>query len=490
MRVPEIQLRDEERHKSTLSLLHPDRMINHYLNVARILQKHHADDTTILAAIYHGFPHADKRRSFGEAYQTLANRARLPPQSLRLIRQYNEIPMITPTAGFHPDVVSKLYGQAAIDPRIFLIAAADRLDQLQNPKMDEGVRKFIARSVFSIYAPDAHRANLNTLARVLEDEALKTLYPRAFSKVETNIRRRLKNVTPVTVNELQTALSGIGFKATIQEDEKGRFSTLRKVLKNAADLFKRNLDKVDPRTIEKEIAKMIDLKRFRIITPDGVAEDGRPFYDVAREAIENFYGNRIELREDNINSPRANGYQTYQFEVRGTNPKHASVEIQLRSQSMHENAEFGNAAHWGFKGHETSGLFTHLARYYSTRSDMGRIGQIDFERFLSDELAARTEHTLIHSKGGVYQFTKQATPIDVVARLHPEQLPYLSRVEIGGRSIKLDKPMPSSADSRFIFDKIRVQMTPGWVGYAKTPRGLEIVTEHAKRLGILPPKKP
>ncbi len=488
----------EQRHAQQLRLIHPPEMIDHYINVARILRRHHADEPTIMAAMYHGFPHADKReeifgRNLQRGFKELSRRTGLSPSSITLINHYNNVPVLTASMRLTPATLEKLYYRASLDPRIFLMAAADKLEQMQNPRVPIDAKKGMAKMVFGVYAPDAHRANLYSLARELEEEALHILYPELYKKINTLIDRRIGHRFKLERMELENILkdAGVPFLSVAARERKGAYSTLSRIFRADKTFHYKNWGKLSPQQIAKGIRELHDLAGFRVITPDGYNEEGKPYFDLAREAIQQHFGADAKLDKDYINQPKPNQYQSYHFLIGPLNRKRMPIEIQIRNETMHNTAEYGNAAHWGHKGHGAVDLFRRLSEYYSRLPDLDRARRKGFDRWIQKTVSPEPEEGRVPITIGnrTHYFPKHATWLDVITRLHPGQFPFLKTTYVDGKAVKLDGSVSPTKNVRIRFSQAPT-ITLFWQKYVKTPEGQRLMQEAIRRhvSGIKIPK--
>lgn len=215
------------------------------------------------------------------------------------------------------------------DIRVLLVKLADRLHNMRtlhhHPK--EASRRRIAQETMDLYAPLAGRIGMQDVRDELEDLSFGHLFPEA----RESILSRLSFVTgesgqliEETRKVIADALRRGGVDATVSGRQKRPYSTWRKL-----------------QTKEISFEQLSDIIGFRVILSD--AEECYQALGVLHRKWKTVPGRF----KDYISIPKANGYQSIHTTIIG--PKQQRVELQIRTEEMHEIAEFGIAAHWLYK---------------------------------------------------------------------------------------------------------------------------------------------
>ena len=233
------------------------------------------------------------------------------------------------------------------DIRVIIIKIADRLHNMQTmDSMPDYKQVKIASETLYIYAPIAHRLGLYNIKTELEDLGLKYTEPEVFNDIQKSIvesKEEQKAYIQDFSNVIDDSLNHEGLEYKISGRPKSVFSIRRKMLKQGVS-FDEVYDKFAVRIIfrsDRANEKFLAWKIYSVVT-------------------DHFTPNPVRLR-DWISSPKSTGYEALHITVMG--PDGRWVEVQIRSERMHEIAEKGYAAHYKYKqGSKEDGLEEWLNR--------------------------------------------------------------------------------------------------------------------------------
>ncbi len=227
----------------------------------------------------------------------------------------------------------KLLLHMSRDVRILLIKLADRLHNvstLEPMRPEKQIR--IARETMDIYAPLANRLGMGRIKWQLEDHAFKYLDPPAYGRVASMVgmqREAREEFILAMRDRLQDAMNKDGIDCAVQGRAKHLYSIHRKMrLQNLRE------------------GEVFDLLAFRIIT--ATVEDCYHALGV----IHSLFTPIPNKFKDYIATPKRNGYQSLHTALVGAEGR--TIEVQIRTQKMHEIAEYGVASHWRYKEEEAS----------------------------------------------------------------------------------------------------------------------------------------
>lgn len=214
------------------------------------------------------------------------------------------------------------------DVRAVVIKLAEAVVLLREVKnADEETRVVLSREVRDIYAPLANRLGIGQLKWELEDLAFRYLHPETYKQIAKWLdgkRIDRERYMESFVSKLQGHLDSEGIKAEVYGRPKHIYSIWRK-------MQKKNL----------AFDELFDVRAVRII-----AERLQDCYG-ALGAVHTLWHHLPQEFDDYVATPKPNGYQSIHTVVMG--PEGKTVEIQIRTQQMHEDAELGVAAHWKYK---------------------------------------------------------------------------------------------------------------------------------------------
>jgi GTP pyrophosphokinase len=218
------------------------------------------------------------------------------------------------------------------DVRVILIKLADRLHNMRTlADMKRDSWKRIASETMHIYVPIAHRLGLNQVYRELQDLSFRYLFPwrsRIVAKAIEKMRKRRRNSIEKFSQEIHHLFVQAQIPVRVEGREKTLFSIYQKMVKNHLNF-----------------AQVTDMYGLRIILQNGSVLNCYTALGVLHQNYRPF----PEKLKDYIANPKPNGYQSLHTTL--ITPSSVNVEFQVRTESMHEVAEAGVAAHWLYKTH-------------------------------------------------------------------------------------------------------------------------------------------
>ena len=214
------------------------------------------------------------------------------------------------------------------DVRVVLIKLADRLQRLRQLKNSSPeLQQKIATQVHEIFAPLANRLGIWQIKWQLEDLSLRYLQPEAYHRIAKSLAERRVDREEYIQQFMHTLQAELG-KAGVKAEVSGRVKHINSIYRK---MMRKNVD----------IDKIFDVRAVRILAetiPDCYAALGivHSLWPYVREEF-----------DDYITSPKNNNYQSIHTAVHG--PEGKLVEVQIRTQAMHDRCELGVAAHWRYK---------------------------------------------------------------------------------------------------------------------------------------------
>jgi len=303
--------------------------IVHPVGVARICASMRLDTETLCAALLHD--------TVEDTYASIEEvRARFGEEIAQIVDGVTKLTGITFQSRDEAQAENyrKMMVAMATDVRVILIKLADRLHNMRTidamPKQKQ-VEK--ARETLDIYAPLAHRLGIHAIKWELEDLAFATLHPRKYQEIKGLVaqqRDERERYVSEAGEYLTRELAEMGIEARIAGRAKHFYSIYSKMTKKG-----------------REFNEIYDLTAMRVIV-DSVKD----CYGTVG-VIHSLWKPLPGRFKDFIAMPKFNMYQSLHTTIIG--PEGRPLEIQLRTQEMHEMAEFGVAAHWMYKQHPHQG---------------------------------------------------------------------------------------------------------------------------------------
>ncbi|AWX43339.1 GTP diphosphokinase [Flagellimonas maritima] len=339
------------------------------------------------------------------------------------------------------------------DVRVIIIKIADRYhNMLTMDSMPEHKQVKIASETLYIYAPLAHRIGLYNIKTHLEDLSLKYTEPDVFNdiqaKIEDTEEERLAYIEDFS-EIIRNSLDKEGLNYTIKGRMKSIFSIRRKMkVQNVS--FDEVYDKFALRIIyksDKKNEKFLAWKIYSIVT-------------------DHFTPNPIRLR-DWITSPKSTGYEALHITVMG--PKGKWVEVQIRSERMHEIAEKGYAAHFKYKhgDQKEQGIEEWLNRLQEALETSNN-NAVDFVEEFKLNLYSK-EIFVFTPKGELKSMPKGATPLDFAFHIHTEIGMKTRGARVNGKLVPLGSEL-HSGDQVEIITSESAKPNQSWLDYAQTAR--------------------
>lgn len=339
------------------------------------------------------------------------------------------------------------------DVRVIIIKIADRLHNMQTMDSMPAYKQVkIASETLYIYAPIAHRLGLYNIKTELEDLGLKYTEPEVFEDIQTSIKES-KEQQDQYIKDFSSIIDESLKKESLSYRIYGRpksvFSIRRKMLKQNVS-FDEVYDKFAVRIIFKGDAqneKFIAWKIYSIVT-------------------DHFRPNPVRLR-DWISSPKSTGYEALHITVMG--PDGRWVEVQIRSERMHEIAEKGYAAHYKYKQGNTKedGLEEWLNRLQDALENP-ELNAVDFVEQFKLNLYSK-EIFVFTPKGELKSLPKGATPLDFAFGIHTEVGLRTRGARVNGKLVPLSHEL-SSGDQVEIITSENQKPIKNWLNYATTGR--------------------
>ncbi len=405
-----------------------DPYFSHPLEVAGFLTDMKMDATTIATALLHDTVE-DTLASLNDIQKLFgADVARLVDGVTKLSRIEFQNDQAKQAENFR-----KLILAMSEDIRVLLVKLADRLHNMRTLHYlkDPDKRRRIARETLEIYAPLAERIGIEKLQNELEELSFAELYPDAHTSIITRLkflRREGGDMIERVITGLSQALIEGGVNPRIDGREKTPYSIWRKMRrKNVA------------------FEQLSDIMAFRIIV-DTVGQ----CYQALGVIHSRFHVVPGRFK-DYISTPKPNQYQSLHTGIIG--PEQERIEIQIRTQAMHEIAELGVAAHWSYKAGDQpkDGM---QYRWLRELLDIVEHAQKPEEFLENTKLELFQDQAFCFTpKGDLIALPRGATPIDFAYAVHSGVGDMTVGAKVNGRMVPLRTALKNGDQVEIITQK-------------------------------------
>jgi GTP diphosphokinase / guanosine-3',5'-bis(diphosphate) 3'-diphosphatase len=418
--------------------------IAHPLGVAMILADLGLDDVTIAAALLHdavedtSLTTSDLESDFGTDVATIVDGV------TKLDRLQFDSKEAQQSA-----TLRKMLVAMAKDIRVLLIKLADRLHNMRTiASLPDAKQRRIAQETLDIYAPLAHRLGIADVKWQLEDLAFAVLHPKRYAEIEQMVAARSPERAEYieeVLETIETRLAELKIEAEVRGRPKHYWSIYEKMVVRG-----------------KEFEEVTDLVGVRV-----VVDSVKDCYG-ALGSIHALWTPMQGRFKDYIAMPKFNLYQSLHTTVVG--PEGKTVEVQIRTKEMHRRAEYGIAAHWGYKEHESAEedlvWLQRIVDWQQETSD-----PTEFMETLKVDLE-QEEVFVFTPKGKVITLPLGATPVDFAYAIHTEVGHRCIGARANGRLVPLDSALNSGDTVEIFTSKVEgAGPSRDWLQFVHTPKG-------------------
>jgi len=392
----------------------------HALAVARILIDLRLDHETVAAAILHDVVEDtditldDIRARFGDRIASLVDGV----TKMDVIPEYREIAREAHQDQARAESLRKMLLAMAEDVRVVLIKLADRLHNMRTlGALPVDKQQRIARETMDIFAPLANRLGIWQLKWELEDLSFRYLEPASYKQIAEWLAEKRVDREEYIGRFVQTLADELK-KAGIEADVSGR-------PKHIWGIWRKMTRK------RKDFAQISDIRGVRVL-----ADTVRDCY-AALGIVHTLWSYIPGEFDDYIATPKENGYRSIHTAVIG--PEGRTVEVQIRTRQMHQQSEYGIAAHWRYKeGAKLDDSFDRKIRWLRTLLEWKDevAGAADFVDQFKSEIF--TERVYVFTpKGKIVDLPAGATPLDFAYHIHTDVGHRCRGARVNGRIVPL-----------------------------------------------------
>ena len=433
--------------------------VTHPIASAQILAELGLDTTAIQAALLHDVPEdteyslTDVEEAFGaEVAQLVDGVTKLSRFSTHSHEQQQA------------ENIRKMLLAMAQDIRVVLIKLADRLHNmrtLQGLPVEKQQR--IARQTMEIYAPLAERLGIWQMKWELEDLSFKALEPERFrelAKLLDTRRKGRESYIDRAIAELKPQLEAAGIEADLQGRPKHIYSIWKKMERKSA-----------------EFGEIYDVYAIRVL----VAEV-RDCY-AALGIVHSIWRPIPGQFDDYIAVPKNNLYQSLHTAVIALDGK--PLEIQIRTQAMHQVSEVGIAAHWRYKeGTKSDRAYDAKLAWLRQLMDWQRdVSESDATEFVEGiKLDIFQDQVFVFTpKGDIKDLPAGATPLDFAYRIHTDVGHRCIGSKVNNRLVPLDYRLKNGDIVEIVTTKGAHGPSRDWMTLVKTSHAREKIRQWFKR---------
>ncbi len=424
MKAPKQDSQKAARAREALSLpalfeqLHlPEASRQDSLNNARIVdQLHLGEDAVQAAALHPAWKQGLVSREQGER--------ELDPAVLALLQGMDQLYLMEE---FSPDDGNEQTSEQAErfrrmllamvrDPRVIVLVLAQRLQQLRSARrLPVSQQRQLARSTLEVHAPLANRLGIWQLKWELEDLSLRYTEPEAYHRIARWLdesRQDREKYIEAVIAELNRQLDSQGIEARITGRPKHLYSIWKKIHRKKLSLN-----------------GIYDVSAVRLLVKD------IPACYAALGAIHSRWRPIPGQFDDYIASPKDNFYQSLHTAVTG--PRGRPLEVQIRTFEMHEQAEYGVAAHWRYKeGARSDDAFERRLLWLRRLVE----GEADGDSGLLESFRAEIREERVYAltpRGHILAFPRGATVLDFAYAIHTDVGHRCRGARVNGRMVPL-----------------------------------------------------
>lgn len=380
--------------------------IIHPFEVAKILADLRMDSATITAALLHDTiedtvaSYEEIEKEFGPEIAHLVDGVTKLTAISTSKEQSQQGPRMKTKAETQAENLRKIFLAMAKDIRVILIKLADRLHNLRTlSSLPPEKRKYIARETLEIFAPITSRLGMWKIKWEIEDLAFRHLEPEMYKEMVQKVSKRRAEREKVIQEAnaiIERKLAEHGVKAQIAGRAKHLYSIYQKMTKKGRDF-----------------GEIYDLVAVRII-----ANTVEECYTILG-TVHSLWIPMKDRIKDYIAVPKSNGYRSLHTTVYG--PGDEPLEIQIRTQEMHQIDEYGIAAHWAYKEDKNRKLAKEIYPWIS-RIVEWQLDSKDAKEYIENLKLdlLQSEVFVFTPRGDVIDLPSGSTPIDFAYRIHTE----------------------------------------------------------------------
>lgn len=463
-----------------------DPFVTHPLRVADILLSLNPDEDTIIASLLH-----DVSREAGSKFQLSDVEKAFGPKVARMVDGLEKLSHLKSRGEEEEQIenLRKMFLAMAQDLRVVLIRLADRLHNMETLQfLPAEKQKRIARETLYIYAPIASRLGIYHIKGQLEDLSFKFLHPVEYESITRELEVFGKQRGEY-INQIKTKLTQFLQENAIPAEVQGRFKSVYSIYRK---LKRKN---------KASVTELFDIFAMRIVL-ETQYQDGKEVTGHLYQTLGLLHSYWIPLAnrfKDYVAMPKPNGYQSLHTTVIGLAPREMNhpVEVQICSEKMHREAEYGVASHWLYEDTEASSTAFSRDAFLSAggQGDDSK-GDIADDHMMNKHMdwlkgLSKFQEELLHNPdsqeffenlkmdffndrifvltptGEVKDLPLGATPVDFAYAVHSNIGHRCAMAKVNGSTVPLDYPLKNGEVVEIIL-KPKPNPKLQWLSFIKT----------------------
>jgi guanosine-3',5'-bis(diphosphate) 3'-pyrophosphohydrolase len=436
-----------------------EQYIQHCLHTAFVLAQMKADLNTIIAGILHDVPEDTKytsddvEKNFGAEIATLVQGiTKLGKIKYRGIQRYREN-------------LRKMFLAMASDIRIVMIKFADRLHNLRTlSSLPREKQERIAKESLEIYVPIAELLGIWELKWQMEDICFKILFPEEFKKLQYKYEVEKKAENNQYIQQVKNILGNALREANVGYEISGRFKHLYSIYQKMQ---------------EKDYAfdEIYDVFALRVV----VATISDCYK--ALGMIHSIWKPKAGRFKDYVALPKPNGYRSLHTTVFG--PEGKSVEFQIRTEEMNDEALYGIAAHWHYK-RKYSDEVRKQPKWVDEILDIQK--QVSNTKdFIKNIKLDVFQHRIfvLSPKGDAFELPEGSTPVDFAYAVHTDIGNKATGAKVNEQMATLNQELQNGDMVEIITEKNKKGPSYSWISFVKSKRAKEKIKQNSQKYPFL-----
>lgn len=368
-------------------------------------------------------------------------------EAVEKIELFNRISKLhVPNSQKNIAMLRKIFLDISSDLKIIIMKLYERLAILRIRDKENAINlQETARECLDLYAPIAHRLGIRQVYNPMEDICFRRLYPQEFSKLNTAVEKRrsyLEDKLKKMSDSLRALLKQRNIQAQIQARVKRLYSIHKKLVNQNSS-----------------IDRIFDLMALRVVTNS--VEDCY----LALGAVHSTWVPIENRFRDWVTFPKPNGYRSIQTTV--LLPNGDKFEIQIRTEEMHREAEYGSAAHWAYK----EKISVDTSRISRLKEFLENDEFFDNPSALDEMLKSEARRNFIHiltPRGELKTLQEGSTALDFAFSIHTDVGYKATGARRNGKFAKLKTKLESGDIVEIITNK-NGKPSRDWLSFVVSP---------------------